>query len=491
MSYSGARGHGCGLKTDRTAWCFGANEFGQLGVGTNINSLSAVRVTGSWKWSTIVTGRIHTCGVRSDRTAWCWGENNYGQLGDGTTNRRINPAAVVGDAKRRWRDICAGVYHTCGISTDGRAWCWGGHDRGQLGDGSAKSEHRREGTPVSVSDRVGLQDVRFESIACSWKNTCALMANGTAFCWGALTYAPAGLFGAAAETNVPIEMPGRWRELSAGSPHVCGVKHDDSVWCWGDNDTGQLGDGSFIASKLPRAVAGIWVSHSESTLMFLAATVSLIVAGVLALRHLAPRPVCLVVPTSDSTTSADSETEVNAGIATSSTAPRRRTGRAANRLRVGNARNRDIDAHRINNDERALQAALDAFGAKITNTFDESVARGRANPNYGDIHVIVAVYAGVRTLLLCLPRLVKPSCDIFWAAGHDTFQAFGHQISRALGGHVGDHLSGINDQLSDLVSHVASIARNLERCESSCRDRLNAVAPPVRQLRRRRLSTLF
>jgi hypothetical protein len=128
--------HTCARKTDGTVWCWGDNAYGELGDGTTVMRSSPVRVTALGSSVTeVVAGRAHTCARKADGSLWCWGENQYGQLGDGTTVNRAAPVSVFGaDALR----IAAGGYGTCAEKSDGSLWCWGDNSAGLLDNGSSK-----------------------------------------------------------------------------------------------------------------------------------------------------------------------------------------------------------------------------------------------------------------------------------------------------------------------------------------------------------------
>lgn len=138
--------HTCGIQIDGSLWCWGWNNHGQLGDGTRENQKSPVLVdAGDNSWTSIAAGGEHTCGVKSDGSLWCWGNNEYGQLGDNTTSDRNVPNRV-GDASQ-WSVVTAGEDFTCAFTDDGSLWCWGWNMFGQIGDGSTRD--RWVPTPVS------------------------------------------------------------------------------------------------------------------------------------------------------------------------------------------------------------------------------------------------------------------------------------------------------------------------------------------------------
>ena len=154
--------HTCGLAPGGAAYCWGSNGEGQLGDGTSGNiRTSPVEVTGGQTFTSLVAGSFHTCGLALGGAAYCWGRNQYGQLGDGTTDRKppygkTTPIAVSGG--RTFASLTADYGHTCGVDPGGAAYCWGWNYFGQLGDGS--TTHRL--TPVAVSGRL-----TFASLAAS------------------------------------------------------------------------------------------------------------------------------------------------------------------------------------------------------------------------------------------------------------------------------------------------------------------------------------
>ena len=144
--------HTCGTGTDRSLWCWGYNEYGQLGDGSTVNQPVPVKVGTDKNWLQITSGDHHTCALRSlsGTTAWCWGDNASGQLGDGTTMDSSLPVRV--GTRMTWSVIAAGRNHTCGIlwiSEEARSglFCWGYNVGGQVGDGTTLKRL----SPVAVS----------------------------------------------------------------------------------------------------------------------------------------------------------------------------------------------------------------------------------------------------------------------------------------------------------------------------------------------------
>ena len=232
---SGGLWHTCAAKTDGSAWCWGRNNYGQLGDGTTTARHTPIQVSGLSNVAWISGGRYHTCVVRTDSTAWCWGRNYFGQLGDGTNDRSIIPIQVDGlsDAV----EISSGTWHTCAKKIDGTAWCWGYNWDGTLGDGT--NEHKN--TPVQIFEDVN-------KITGGGFHTCAVKSNGTPWCWGWNKHGQVGNGEGghyAKRETIPVEVLGlsEVSAMSSGFRHTCAVKVG-TTWCWGDNEYGQLGDGT-------------------------------------------------------------------------------------------------------------------------------------------------------------------------------------------------------------------------------------------------------
>jgi alpha-tubulin suppressor-like RCC1 family protein len=121
------------IKTDGTLWCWGAGNFGQLGVNdTAFKSTPVTTILGGNNWKSVSSGREHTVSIKLDGTLWCWGRNNFGQLGVNDTTTRSTPVTTILGGTN-WKSIFCGGYHTLAIKTDGTLWCWGRNNLGQLG----------------------------------------------------------------------------------------------------------------------------------------------------------------------------------------------------------------------------------------------------------------------------------------------------------------------------------------------------------------------
>ena len=231
--------------------CWGQNTSGQLGDGTVIDRPIPTQVSGlTGDVVAIAAGDSHTCALTSGGGVICWGANWYGQLGDGTTTNRLTPTDVGGMSSG-----IAGISvfgpHTCVTTTAGAVKCWGYNRYGQLGDGTTTDRW----SPAAV-ERLSSGVLSVETGS---NFSCALIEGGTVACWGQNN---SGQLGDTTSTDRAIptpvnNLPGGVSALSVGSEHVCIVTSDGGSYCWGLNSSGQLGDGTALNRTIPTAVSGL------------------------------------------------------------------------------------------------------------------------------------------------------------------------------------------------------------------------------------------
>jgi alpha-tubulin suppressor-like RCC1 family protein len=239
--------HTCALTPVNRLYCWGAG--GIVGDGTTTRRFAPVPVGGSLRFRQVDAGVSHTCAVADgDQRAYCWGSNTSGQVGDGSTaTSRLIPTPVAGT--RRWRQLTAGFGNSCGLTTEGKAFCWGNDRHGEIGDGADISPTR---TPKPVAGTH-----LFRQLDASWEHTCAVSMAGKAFCWGA---GGSGQIGDGKTLNrfTPRAVAGglTFDRVTAGDAHTCGETPTNQVYCWGNNVWGQLGDGTRTSHTTPQTIQG-------------------------------------------------------------------------------------------------------------------------------------------------------------------------------------------------------------------------------------------
>ena len=295
--------HNCAVKTDHTLWCWGNNFSGQLGDGTTTNSPVPVQVSGhATDWAAVTAGQDDTCAVKTDRHRVVLGSqqlrparrrHHHRQPGPGsgqrarhrlgrrhrrrgTTRARKRPAAPCGAGETTatassangtttdspvpvqvsghatdWATVTAGQDYTCAEKTGGTVWCWGVNSSGQLGDGTTTDSP----VPVQVSGHA----TDWAAVTANWAHTCAIKTGHTMWCWGDNGFGQLG-DGTTTNSPVPVQVSGHtpdWATVSDGLGHTCAEKTEGTVWCWGWNIDGQLGDGTTTDSPVPVQVSGM------------------------------------------------------------------------------------------------------------------------------------------------------------------------------------------------------------------------------------------
>jgi len=234
--------HTCARKLDNSLWCWGQNFSGQLGLGLSAPDESDVpaKVSDDLTWAVLSSGSGHVCATRSDGTLWCWGSNSNGQIGVGTTITAFVPTQVTGTG---FTSVGAGASHTCATHTDGSLACWGLNDSGQLGDGTTAQQSVPN--PVSGSD--------WAVVGAGASHSCAIKTDGTLWCWGNNSTGQLG-DGTMSPHLLPTKVTtpaGPWSTIALGNGHTCASLTNGSLYCWGDNSKGQLGDGTTTQRSRP------------------------------------------------------------------------------------------------------------------------------------------------------------------------------------------------------------------------------------------------
>jgi alpha-tubulin suppressor-like RCC1 family protein len=236
--------HSMALKADGTVWAWGSNLYGALGNATTTSSSAPVQSLLLDNIIAISAGGWHSTALKKDGTVWTWGWNKDGQLGDNSTTDKIIAGKVPN--LTNITAIAAGTYHVLALKNDGTVWAWGDNVSGQIGNGTTGTDAK---TPTQVSNLTNVVKIaagRFFSLA--------IKSDGTVWTWGENLYGQLGN-GTNTDSNVPVQVKGLTGITSAlaatGAFHCIVVKNDNTVWAWGRNTYGNLGDNSVTHRSVP------------------------------------------------------------------------------------------------------------------------------------------------------------------------------------------------------------------------------------------------
>ena len=235
-------------------WGFGQNLYGGLGDQTLISKSSPIQVIGGGtNWKQVSAGGTCTSAIKTDGTLWSWGRNNNGQLGDNTIVNKSSPVQVSGGGTN-WKQVSAGGFHTTAIKTDGTLWTWGSNSLGQLGDNTIVSKS----TPVQVT-MGGVANTNWKQVVGGGQNyTAAIKTDGTLWSWGYNAFGNLG-DNTIVDKSTPVQVSGggtNWKQVSCALYHTAAIKTDGTLWLWGFNLNGGLGDNTRVNKSTPVQVSG-------------------------------------------------------------------------------------------------------------------------------------------------------------------------------------------------------------------------------------------
>jgi alpha-tubulin suppressor-like RCC1 family protein len=237
------------IDDETTAWAWGDNGSGRLGDNTTTFRSSPVSVVGGFtNWCQVSASGNHSLGLRTNGTAWGWGFGGSGQLGTNNTTSRLSPVSVVGGFTD-WCQVSAAINHSLGLRTNGTAWAWGVNSDGRLGDNTTTTRS----SPVSVVG--GFTDWCQVSAG---GHSLGLRSNGTVWAWGCNFYGNNGTNNTINRSS-PVSVVGGftdWCRVDAGSGHSLGLRSNGTIWSWGSNSFGHLGDNTTINKSSPVSVVG-------------------------------------------------------------------------------------------------------------------------------------------------------------------------------------------------------------------------------------------
>lgn len=237
--------HACGRDTLGQLYCWGGNDVGQLGRAPDDGSLTPERAELDLV-EAVAAGFQHTCAIARGGKLYCFGQNGEGQLGLGTGAEPAPvavPTLVLPDAT--WTELGAGDGHTCGVQDDGSLWCWGRNAQSQLGLGASASGQVREPTRVGTSNE-------WVSVEASLRSTCARRATGALYCFGENDQGQLGLTNATSASSPQAVTGGLlFDQYEVGVFHTCGLTFEGKLYCWGRRLEGQLQAISIEPARAP------------------------------------------------------------------------------------------------------------------------------------------------------------------------------------------------------------------------------------------------
>jgi alpha-tubulin suppressor-like RCC1 family protein len=276
----------CGLTTDGRAFCWGRNSSGELGINAAPEeclstsrlahsplpppvpcSSRPIPVAGDLRFRSLTAGESHACALVESGAAYCWGANQSGQLGIGAAGKQRHPVPAPVEGGLRFRTIDAGAFHTCGIASDERTYCWGPNADGRSGtplDWACSSFGEKYPCGNLVPKPVATE-LRFAAVSAGFFNACGT-AEAVGYCWG-----DAVVLGTDSTVDDgcrqyypcstrPVRVAGklRFRSITVGDFTSCGITTDGRAYCWGHNQSSTLGIGvrNTTTYHVPQPVVG-------------------------------------------------------------------------------------------------------------------------------------------------------------------------------------------------------------------------------------------
>ena len=237
------------IKTDGTLWTWGNGVSG--GLGDNTATIKCTPVTtfaGGTNWKQVSGGGYHTVTIKTDGTLWTWGYNNNGQLGVNDTNTRCTPVTTFAGGTD-WKQVSCAESITGGIvtaiKTDGTLWTWGPNNNGQLGVNDTNTRC----TPVTTF----AGGTNWKQVSCGYNHTTAIKTDGTLWTWGSNDSGQLGDNTVDNRSTPVTTFSGgtNWKQVAGGSSHTAAIKTDGTLWTWGSNTVGQLGDNTATIKCTP------------------------------------------------------------------------------------------------------------------------------------------------------------------------------------------------------------------------------------------------
>jgi alpha-tubulin suppressor-like RCC1 family protein len=247
---SGATDHAVAIR-DGQLWAWGVNRQGKLGDNTTATKSSPVQtVAGGTNWKQADAGYDHSAGVKTDGTLWTWGANDFGQLGTNNITHRSSPVQTVA-AGTTWKQVSTGAFHSAAIKNDGTLWNWGWNNKGQLADGTTSNRS----SPVQTA----AGGTNWRLVSCGIYHAAAIKNDGSLWTWGNNDFGQIG-DGTTTDRSSPVQTiagGSNWKLVACGDYFTVAIKEDGTLWSWGVNTHGQIGSNNTTSYSSPvQTVAG-------------------------------------------------------------------------------------------------------------------------------------------------------------------------------------------------------------------------------------------
>ena len=235
------------IKSDGTLWTWGYGQNGQLGNNIASKGLSiftpVTTFVGGTNWKQVSTSAI-AAAIKTDGTLWTWGNGVSGGLGDNTATIKCTPVTTFAGGTN-WKQVSGGGYHTVTIKTDGTLWTWGYNNNGQLGVNDTNTRC----TPVTTF----AGGTNWKQVSCGYNHTTAIKTDGTLWTWGSNDSGQLGDNTVDNRSTPVTTFSGgtNWKQVAGGSSHTAAIKTDGTLWTWGSNTVGQLGDNTATIKCTP------------------------------------------------------------------------------------------------------------------------------------------------------------------------------------------------------------------------------------------------
>ncbi|MFN1215998.1 T9SS type A sorting domain-containing protein [Chryseobacterium kwangjuense] len=244
------------INSDGNIWVWGSNHYGELGTGDYVNRATPFQLTTSGDWKSVSHTYMSTLALKNDGTRWGWGD---AQLGNGSTFPVLLPVQIGTD---HWKVLYTGLFTSYGVKVDGTLWVWGTGIEGQFGNGTMPVD------PSLIPIQVG-PDTDWKFLAVSSHHTLGLKNNGTLWSWGNNAVGQLGIGSSVSKFSTPQQVgtESNWKTVSAKGFHSLALKSDGSLWGWGMNEHGELGDGTAVQRNSPVQIGNSydWKSITTTT----------------------------------------------------------------------------------------------------------------------------------------------------------------------------------------------------------------------------------